>query len=163
MVTVARCSSVPLLIARPKRTRSDGVDRNALARIGWRERKMVSILPGGSPKVIAARGQEWLDANPDEAEDAVVAVDGFVTMAAGRKDAIILDMRSYRGPTPRLRVAVPYRQHHDPAGFAIHRPKFIVAKLEEHDSAAMMEAFFNGVFSHEYGRRIWLECADGSG
>jgi hypothetical protein len=28
--TVAGCSSLPLLIAIPKRTRSDGVDRNAL-------------------------------------------------------------------------------------------------------------------------------------
>ena len=60
----------------------------------------------------------------------------------------------------RLRMAVPYRPHHDPAGFAVHRPKFIVAALEEYDAEAMNGAFFRGVFSHDYGGRIWKECSD---
>src|SRR5580765_8371038 len=88
--------------------------------------KTVGILPGGSPELIAARGQQWLDSNPDQADEAVVAVDGFVTLATGRKDAILLELCSYRTPPIRMRVAVPYRPQHDPAGFAIYRPKFIV-------------------------------------
>jgi hypothetical protein len=61
-----------------------------------------------------------------------------------------------------MRMAVPYRPHHDSQGFAVHRPKFIVAGLVGHDAAAMHRAFFRGVFSHEYGGRIWQECSDQS-
>ena len=126
------------------------------------DRRTVSILSGGSPEMIAARGQQWLDANPDGSDEAVVAVDGYLTIPAGRKDAIILDLRSYRAPPIRMRMAVPYRPHHDPAGFAVHRPKFIVAALAGQDTAALTQAFFHGVFSHGYGGRIWQQCADQS-
>lgn len=127
------------------------------------DRKSVSILSGGSSEIIAARGQQWLDANLEQADVAVVAIDGYVTLPqAARRDAIILDLRAYRALTFQMRMAVPYRPHHDPAGFAVHRPKFIVASLEGHDASAMNRAFFRGVFSHEYGGRIWKECSDQS-
>src|SRR6187397_3025843 len=83
------------------------------------DRKTVSILSGGSPQVIAARAQEWLAANPDKADEAVVAIDGYVTVPpASRRDAIILDMRGYGEQACEMRIAVPYRPHHDPKGFA---------------------------------------------
>jgi hypothetical protein len=126
------------------------------------DRKTVSMLAGGSPEIIAARGQQWLDGNPDEADEAVVAVDGYVTIVSGRKDAILLDLRSYRVPATRMRMAVPYRPHHDAEGFAVHRPEFIVAALAGQDTTAMTKAFFQGVFSHDYGGRIWQQCADQS-
>ena len=126
-------------------------------------RKTVSILAAGSPEMIAARGQQWLEANPDKADEAVVATDGYVTLPpAARKDAIVLDLRAYRERPFQMRMAVPYRPHHDPKGFAVHRPKFIVAMLEGQDAAAMHDAFFRGVYSHDYGARIWKECADES-
>ena len=50
-----------------------------------------------------------------------------------------------------MRIAVPYRPHHDPKGFAVHRPKFIVATLARQDGARLQDAFFRGVFSHDYG------------
>jgi hypothetical protein len=125
------------------------------------DRKSVSLLSGGSPELIAARGQQWLDANLEDADEAVVAIDGYVTLPpAARKDAIILDLRAYRDQTFQMRMAVPYRPHHDPQGFAVHRPKFIVATLDGQDAEAMHRAFFRGVFSHEYGGRIWRECSD---
>jgi hypothetical protein len=127
------------------------------------DRKTVSILSGGTPEVIATRGQQWLDANLEGADDAVVAIDGYVTLPPGaRKDAIILELRAYRDRRLQMRMAVPYRPHHDPAGFAVYRPKFIVASLEGHDLAAMHDAFFRGVNSHDYGARIWKECSDPS-
>ena len=57
-------------------------------------------------------------------------------------------------------MAVPYRPHHDPAGFAVHRPKFIVSAPEGHDVEALQQAFFRGVFAHDTGGRIWTACAD---
>jgi hypothetical protein len=122
----------------------------------------VTILSAGTPQVIDAEVRRWLDDNLDRADAAVVVVDGYVTIAAGRKDALILDCRSYRAPVCRMRLAVPYRPHHDPAGFAIHRPKFIVAALEGHDRGALTEAFFRGVFSHQTGGSVWHACADQS-
>src|SRR4051794_9111459 len=90
--------------------------------------KAVSVLSGRSPQAIAAQSAEWLDTNPDGADEAVVATDGYVTVPPGsRKDAIILDIRAYREPPVQLRMAVPYRPHHDPHGFAVLRPRFIVA------------------------------------
>jgi hypothetical protein len=125
------------------------------------DRKTVSILSGGTPEVVATRGQQWLDANIEDADEAVVAIDGYVTLPPGaRKDAIILELRAYRERKLQMRLAVPYRPHHDPAGFAVHRPKFIVATLDGHDLAAMQGAFFRGVCSHDYGARIWKECSD---
>ena len=127
------------------------------------DKKTVSILSGGSPQVIEARAQEWLEANPDRADEAVVAIDGYVTLPpASRLDAIILDTRGYGEQAGQMRIAVPYRPHHDPKGFAVHRPKFLVATLARHDGAGLHDAFYRGVFSHEYGGRIWQECSDQS-
>ena len=39
------------------------------------DQKTVSLLSGGSPEMIAARGQQWLDTNSDDADEAVVAID----------------------------------------------------------------------------------------
>lgn len=87
----------------------------------------------------------------------------FVPLAfSPRKDAIILDIRGYRAPACQMRMAVPYRPHHDPKGFAVHRPKFIAATLERQDGLALQDAFFRGVYSHDYGCRIWRECSDQS-
>lgn len=127
------------------------------------DRKTVSVISGGSPELLAARAQQWLEANPDRADEAVVATDGYVTLPpAPRKDAIILDIRGYRDGAVQMRMAVPYRPHHDPKGFAVHRPKFIVPMLARQDGQALQDAFFRGVFSHDYGGRIWQECSDQS-
>ena len=120
----------------------------------------LSVLTARTPDAIALQSQSWLDANLNGADDAVIAFDGYVTTPAGRKDAVILDLRSYRDHVRQMRMAVPYRPHHDPEGFAVHRPKFIVAALEGHDVAALQQAFFRGVFAHNTGGRIWTACAD---
>jgi len=120
----------------------------------------LSVLAARTPDAIALQSQSWLDANLTGADEAVIAFDGYVTTPAGRKDAVILDLRSYRDHVRQMRMAVPYRPHHDPAGFAVHRPKFIVAALDGHDVAALQQAFFRGVFAHDAGGRVWTACAD---
>jgi hypothetical protein len=119
----------------------------------------VTILPGGTPDEVAAHGRRWLEANADQADEAVVVCDAYVTIAGVRTNALVIDLQSYRQAMT-LRMAVPYRPHHDPQGFAVHRPKFIVRALEGHDIAAFTQAFFHGVFSHDLGGRIWNTCAD---
>lgn len=119
----------------------------------------VSLLSAGTPDAIAAESRRWLDDNVDRADEAVIVIDGYVTREAGRRDALILDLRSYRDPAGRMRIAVPYRPHHDPAGFAVHRPTFLIAAVDGHDRAALTEAFFRGVFAHQIGGRVWNACA----
>jgi hypothetical protein len=58
----------------------------------------VTILSGGNPEEIAAEVKQWLNANVDDVDEAVVAVDGYVTTPDGRKDAVILDLHSYSSP-----------------------------------------------------------------
>jgi hypothetical protein len=122
----------------------------------------VTILPGGTASQIADSGRRWLDANDNRADDAVVVYDGYVTIAAIKKDALILDLRSYREPITARRMAVPYRPHHHPLGFAVHRPNFIVDAIEGHDTAALIGAFFRSVCTHDCGCRIWETCVDQS-
>ena len=122
-----------------------------------------SATPAAAP---VSTGTLEIGTNPD---GVAVFIDGSsrgntpltVTLPPGaRKDAIILDLRSYHARHFQMRVAVPYRPHHHPAGFAVQRPKFIVAAVERQDAEAMSRAFVRGVFSHEYGARIWKECSD---
>jgi hypothetical protein len=122
----------------------------------------VSLLSSRTPAAIAAEALQWLDANVDGAREAVVLFDAFITIPAGRKDAIILDARAYGSRVRQMRLAVPYRPHHDPQGFAVHRPKFVVATPDGHDVEAFRDAFFKGVESHPIGCRVWQACADES-
>jgi hypothetical protein len=57
-------------------------------------------------------------------------------------------------------LAVPYRPARGHSTFAVHRPKFIVAEIDGHDSAGLARAFFSGVFKHEPGSRIWHASLD---
>ncbi|MCP9969071.1 hypothetical protein [Actinomadura madurae] len=55
-------------------------------------------------------------------------------------------------------MAVPYRPQTSPQGFAVYRPKFIdVTGVEEPDYAALADAFFAGVDSHERAAAVWNE------
>ncbi|HWK10523.1 MAG TPA: hypothetical protein VNR64_10755, partial [Vicinamibacterales bacterium] len=93
---------------------------------------------------------------------AVVVCDAFITIAGVKQDALIVEGRSYGGVAREIKIAVPYRAHHHPRGFAIYRPKFIVDSLDGQDVTAFRHAFFVGVSSHEAGRRVWDACADES-
>ena len=122
----------------------------------------VTLLSARTPDAMATEGRQWLEMNLDQADEAVVLFDGYITIPAGRKDAVILELRAYGPHVRHMRMAVPYRPHQDPEGFAIYRPKFVVATPDGHDTEAMSQAFFRGVAAHEFGRQIWEACADAS-
>jgi len=123
---------------------------------------IVSVLGSRTPEAVIAEALEWLDMNMHGADEAVVLFDAYITVPAGRKDAVVLDARAYGSRVRQMRLAVPYRPHHDPQGFAVYRPKFVVATPDEHDVTALRAAFFKGVESHPIGRRVWQACADES-
>lgn len=83
-----------------------------------------------------------------------------ITIDGSRRDALVIEARSYVPARSRVKLALPYRPHHHRGGFAIYRPKFIVETIDGHDLVRMGEAFSRGVSAHENGATIWQACAD---
>jgi hypothetical protein len=123
----------------------------------------ITCLDGGTADEIAAQARQWLDRNDGAADRAVTVVDGYITIQGESKiDALVLEIRSYSRPVTRMKMAVPYRRAVDGARFAVHRPKFIVARLEGHDADVLGQAFLRGVLGHEAGGPLWLAALDQS-
>jgi hypothetical protein len=99
-----------------------------------------------------ARGRKALADNPSRAARAVLLYDGYLTLEAGRFDAIFVEARDYGGGHG-FTMAVPYRPAAE--GFAVHRPKFIDSEGAEPDWGRMGEEFFAGVDAHEKGAEVW--------
>ena len=101
-----------------------------------------------------AKGREWLDSNHHGAEVAVLVCDGFVTLQAGKTDALLLEIRDYLTASA-LSMAVPYRSAEHKEGFAVFRPKFLSCLgLEEPDYTVLADSFFRGVDQHEQGAAL---------
>ncbi|MGR6320232.1 hypothetical protein Q2K19_24705 [Micromonospora soli] len=111
----------------------------------------------------ARAGQEALRGNRHDADRAVLVVDGYLHLDTGRTDALIVKAVDHAGARS-LTLAVPYRPQQSPAGFAVHRPKFIeVTGVAGPDQRAVAEAFFAGVESHEQAAAVWHDHLDQTG
>jgi hypothetical protein len=106
----------------------------------------------------ARAGKAALEEGRDGRVRAALVVDAFLHLDRGKVDALIVDAVEY-GPVRRsLKMAVPYRPQSSSQGFAVFRPKFIeVAGVDEPDYAALADAFFSGVDSHERAAAVWNE------
>lgn len=122
--------------------------------------RAVLQIGDGDMQTRVANGQAWMEANPEQAERAVFIHDGFARLASGRTDALVAYVREYGPPLMSLEIVVPYRNAKS-GRFAVHRPKF-QAFSGIPDLAALGEAFFKGINSHEHGARIWNEHLDQS-
>jgi hypothetical protein len=111
----------------------------------------------------ARAGQEALHANRYGAVRAVLVVDTYLDLDSGRTDALIVEAVEYGPDLRSLKLAVPYRAKPSPQGFAVHRPKFIgIDGISEQDQAALADAFFDGVDSHEQAAVVWNAHLDPS-
>ncbi|WP_205718180.1 hypothetical protein, partial [Actinomadura soli] len=87
---------------------------------------------------------------------AVLVVDAYLHLEVGRVDALIVDAVEYVPGRRSLKMAIPYRPQMSPEGFAVYRPKFVdVVGVDEPDYAALADAFFDGVDSHEQAAAAW--------
>ncbi|MBL8018676.1 MAG: hypothetical protein JNM27_03345 [Leptospirales bacterium] len=91
---------------------------------------------------------------------ALLAFDGFVTLEAGKIDAVIVEAADSRSPTGSAVFAIPYRPADHAKGFAVHRPKFMELKVTDPDG--FTEDFWNGVDSHEQAAKVWNDHLDQS-
>lgn len=94
---------------------------------------------------------------------AVLALDGYITLPAGKTDAVFVEGRDYAqsGGAVRFEIAVPYRNASAAGGFAVYRPK-LVAVPQGADLQPLMSAFWAGVDSHEQAAKVWNEKMDQS-
>src|SRR5262245_6492624 len=109
------------------------------------------------------RAREYLESNPEYALFATLVCDGYVTLADGKTDALILESRVYAEPALAVSMVVPYRSPGHPDGFAVHRPKFLsVLSPEPPNYEALGQSFFKGVDGHEQGAEVWSRHLDPS-
>ncbi len=120
-------------------------------------------LEGRELQIEVARGREWLATNPASVQIAALIYDAFVTLDAGRNDALLAEVRCFEPEPASLTIVVPYRHAGTTQRFAVYRPKFLHGvEGTRHDSAKLGEAFFRGVDRHEQGSAVWDAALDGS-
>jgi hypothetical protein len=110
----------------------------------------------------AAEGMKLLGNEQLGAARAVLGVDAFVTIGDWRTDAIALHAHLYEPQHRSFTMAVPYRPRKDPAGFAVHRPKFLSHQGPPPDYQAVAAAFFRGVQQHTVASPTWQKHFDRS-
>lgn len=107
-------------------------------------------------------GKQRLASNDMNAKDAALLCDARIPIGDQKVDAIIIELRAYFSPGSEMMIAIPYT----PAGekeFRVHRPKLLQwDQCDDFDLDAVMEAFFEGVASHEKGSAIWNQALDES-
>jgi hypothetical protein len=105
-------------------------------------------------------GRRRLEDDPFCANDGVLAYDGRITVAGGKLDAIILEMRSYAFPWAKATIALPYTPRSS-GRFRVHRPKLVEwHACEDFDPDAAFDAFFQGIDAHDEGAKVWAAALD---
>ena len=125
------------------------------------ERKLERLLINDFA-IAVETGKRKLDANTMAANDAVLVFDGFIPIDEEKHDAIIVEMRCYRSPGSKAVIAVPYTPVVK-RRFLVHTPRILTwEQCGEYELDEAMDAFFQGVESHEKGSQIWYERLDES-
>lgn len=109
-----------------------------------------------------SEAREALAKNPDLYDCAVVLYDGFITLPAGKTDAILAEIQVYAAGQ-RVVLALPYRHASGAGGFAVFRPKVLTVPDNAGLSPEQLgEALFQGVAGHERGAALWSHALDES-
>jgi hypothetical protein len=113
------------------------------------------------PRVVA-HGREQLATNPMDANDAALLYDARITIGEFKLDAILIEIRAFFSPNSAATLAVPYTPKGATA-FRAHKPKLMEwTECDDFDQEAAFSAFFQGVDSHEEGKKIWDAALDQS-
>ncbi len=119
----------------------------------------------------AKRAQAWATDNPEKLQRTVAICDGYITLASGKTDALLLTVCLFErrrlgflkpALQRRLVMAIPYRSARSNEGFAVFRPKFLEFDGPEDELDVLADAFFQGVDQHEQGAANWNARIDES-
>lgn len=124
------------------------------------KRSLQRLVTGEAHEAVAL-GRAELAANTRAALRAALAFDGYITLADGKTDAVFIEARHY-DPTSNeavaFDIAIPYR--HASQDFAVYRPKVLQLPPGGHEQ--LLEAFWQGVDSHEQAAAVWNAHIDQS-
>ncbi len=126
------------------------------------ERKMERLVVDDDLAASVARGKERLASNEMNAVDAALLYDARISAGNETLDAIVIELRDYLSAQSEAVMAVPYT----PKGsgtFLVHKPKLLAwENCADADMEPALQAFFEGVGSHEKGAKVWNESLDES-
>lgn len=126
------------------------------------QRTMERLVINDDLEASVSFGKEKLLSNEMDAVDAVLLYDGRIPIGNEKVDAIIIEMRAYFSPGSEAVMAVPYTPKAS-GQFRVHKPKLLAWKdCEDFDMNVALESFWEGVFRHEKGAKIWNDCIDES-
>lgn len=126
------------------------------------EKQLQRLVVGGDLEKSVAFGKNMLEANEDDATDAVLVYDGRIPIDGQTVDAVIIEIRSYFSPGSEATMAVPYAL---PASgpLRVFKPKLLQwEECEDFDIDHAVQSFFDGVDAHENGAAIWNKALDQS-
>ncbi len=108
-------------------------------------------------------GKQRLEQNKEDANDAVLIYDGFITIGEKKYDALIIDIRSHFSPASKAQMVIPYTPEKEGLPISIHKPKISIwENCEDFDMNDCINIFFEGVDSHQEGAAFWNKHIDQS-
>lgn len=121
------------------------------------ERFLTRFDKEDSMEEAVAKAQGLLDGSVAETDRGILLYDAFVTLDDGRCDAIIVQGQEHHSELLKVEIIQPYRPPSAPGGFAVMQPKVSFPEAQVHHAEMLIEAFFEGLDSHEEGGPLWTE------
>jgi hypothetical protein len=121
------------------------------------ERSLTRFDKEDSMEAAVAKAQGLLEGNEGDAERGIILYDAFVTLEEGRCDAIIVQGLEHRPDILKVEIIQPYRPPNEPGGFAVMQPKVSFPEGQVENAERLIEAFFEGLDSHEEGGPLWTQ------
>lgn len=126
------------------------------------ERQLERLMPDDDFAKSVPFGRNKLEANEMNANYAVLAYEGVITLDDVPVEGIILELRTYSMPQARAVIIVPYTPK-SAGAFRVHKPQLVQWKhCNDSDMQTALNEFFEGVDDHEMGSRVWNDCLDES-
>ncbi len=105
-------------------------------------------------------GQKSMKENTYEANIAVLAYDGYIPLDDGKYDSIFIEFTDYSNMSE-FTLAIPYKPKTPKNPFVVYKPKLLSLPEDSNNRLSeIMEAYWEGVQSHQQGSKIWNESID---
>lgn len=94
-----------------------------------------------------SHAKSTLESNPKGLPYQVLAYDGMINLPAGRRDAVVIELRHHACRPPlALTMTLPYRARNDREGFANYSPRPMACSRSGPELPAIHDAFYRGLY-----------------